>query len=34
VDNERLDMEVHGVDWGSAFRPYRTSAVELRDRPR
>jgi 3',5'-cyclic AMP phosphodiesterase CpdA len=34
VDNERLDMEVHGVDWGAGFRPYRTSAVELRDRDR
>ena len=34
VDNEHLDMEVHGVDWGGNFRPYRTSAVELRDQPR
>jgi len=34
VDNERFDMEVHGVDWGAGFRPYRTSAVELRDRDR
>ena len=34
VDNERLDMEVHGVDWGSNFRPYRTRSVELRDRAR
>jgi Calcineurin-like phosphoesterase len=34
VDNERFDMEVRGVDWGSNFRPYRTSAVELRDRDR
>jgi 3',5'-cyclic AMP phosphodiesterase CpdA len=34
VDDERLDMEIHGVDWGAGFRPYRTSAVELRDRDR
>jgi len=27
-------MEVHGVDWGAAFRPYRTSTVEFRDQPR
>jgi Calcineurin-like phosphoesterase len=33
VDNEHLDMEVHGVDWGSSFRPYRTSTIELRDQP-
>jgi len=34
VDNDHLDMEAHGVDWGGNFRPYRTSAVELRDQPR
>lgn len=31
VDNDRLDMEVHGVEAGSGFRPYRAGAVELRD---
>jgi len=34
VDNDRLDMEVRGVDWGAGFRPYRISTVELRDRDR
>ena len=33
VDGDRLDMEVHGVDAGSAFRPYPTGTVELRDLP-
>jgi hypothetical protein len=33
VDNDRLDVEVHGVDAGSAFRPYPTGTVELRDQP-
>jgi 3',5'-cyclic AMP phosphodiesterase CpdA len=34
VDNDRLDMEVHGVGSGSGFRPYPAGAVELRDQPR
>ena len=34
VDNDRLDMEVHGVDAGSSFRPYPAGTVELWDRPR
>jgi hypothetical protein len=34
VDGDRLDMEVIGVDWGSDFKPYRSSRVELQDSPR
>jgi Calcineurin-like phosphoesterase len=32
VDGDRLSIEVVGVDWGSTFRPYRTSAADLQDR--
>ena len=31
VDGDKLDLEVIGVDWGSAFQPYRSNKVELRD---
>jgi Calcineurin-like phosphoesterase len=33
VDNGRLDIEVFGVDWGTAFQPYRGNRAELRDAP-
>lgn len=32
VDGERLSMEVVGIEWGVAFQPYGSNAVELRDR--
>jgi hypothetical protein len=31
VDGNRLSMEVVGVDWGRAFRPYRSNAVDFAD---
>jgi len=31
VDNDRLDIEVLGVDWGAGFQPYRSNKLELRD---
>jgi hypothetical protein len=34
VDNDRLDLDVHGVGSGNDFRPYPAGSVELRDRPR
>lgn len=32
VDGDHLTMDVVGVDWGSTFRPYRSSSTELQDR--
>lgn len=29
VDEERLSMEVVGVDWGRSFQPYRSNKVDL-----
>jgi hypothetical protein len=34
VDNDRLDMQVIGVDWGRNFAPYRSNRVELWDSAR
>jgi 3',5'-cyclic AMP phosphodiesterase CpdA len=31
VDNDHLDMEVFGVDWGTGFQPYRSNKVDLQD---
>jgi len=31
VDNDHLDLEVFGVDWGTGFQPYRSNKVDLRD---
>jgi hypothetical protein len=33
VDDERLRMEVVGIDWGRGFRPYRSNSAALEDEP-
>jgi hypothetical protein len=32
VDGDRLSVDVVGVDWGSTFKPYRSSSAQLQDR--
>lgn len=31
VDGERVSLNVIGIDWGSAFQPYRSRGTDLRD---
>ena len=31
VDNDHLDMQVRGVDWGTGYKPYHSNNVQLED---